>query len=89
MEHSKDNIYLIVKAYLGTFLACMVLIYLLFGFIAWGWSMSDWYWSIRLIHVAISVYVAQYYHNIFIILFSEETKDDNNFFYDASKHYDD
>lgn len=89
MDNSKDKIYLTIKAYLGLFLASMFVIYMIFGFIAWGWSMSNWYWSIRLIHVAISAYIAHYYHSIFITIFSQETEEDNNFFYDASKRYDD
>lgn len=89
MELSKDKIYLIIKAYIGTFLASMTIIYLIFGFVAWGWSMGSWYWSIRLIHIAVSMYIAHYYHSIFITIFSEETEDENNFFYDASKRYDD
>ena len=89
MEHSKDKMYLTIKAFLGTFLASMFIIYLIFGFVAWGWSVGSWYWSIRLIHVAVSAYIAYYYHSIFITIFSEETEDENNFFYDASKRYDD
>jgi hypothetical protein len=85
MELSNDKIYLTLKAYIGTFFASMVVIYLIFGFVAWGWSVGSWYWSIRLIHIAVSMYIAHYYHRIFITLFSEETQDDNNFFYDASK----
>ena len=89
MEHSKDKIYLTIKAFLGTFLAAMAIIYLIFGFVAWGWSVGSWYWSIRLIHVAVSAYIAYYYHSIFITIFSEETEDENNFFYDASKRNND
>lgn len=89
MEHSKDKIYLIAKAYLGVFLASMFAIYLIFGFVAWGWNMSDWFWSIRFIHIAVSMYIAHYYHIIFIKIFSQETEDDNNFFYEASRRYDD
>lgn len=75
-NQNNNNIYLIVKAYLGTFLASMVAIYLLFAFIVWGWSMSNWYWSIRLIHVAISMYIAHYYHNLFILIFSDDLDND-------------
>lgn len=89
MDNSKDKIYLIIKAYLGLFLASMFVIYMIFGFIAWGWSMGSWYWSIRLIHVAISAYIAHYYHDIFITIFSQETEDEHNFFYEASKRNDD
>jgi len=89
MELSKDKIYLKIKAFLGTFFASMIAIYMIFGFVAWGWSVGSWYWSIRLIHVALSAYIAYYYHGIFITIFSEETEDEYNFFYDASKRNDD
>lgn len=89
MGQCKNSILTTVKAYFALFFISMFVIYLIFGFVAWGWNMGDWFWSIRLMHVACSAYIAHYYHQLLIIIFSDETEYDSNFFYEASKRNND
>lgn len=78
MGHYKNEASVLVKGCLITFFACMVIIYLIFGFIAWGWDISEWYWPIRMIHIAISIYMAYYYHELIGIIYEKITSESNN-----------
>jgi hypothetical protein len=88
MENNKNGLYLQAKAFMAIWLVAWVIIYTIFAFVSWEWKTSNWFWSIRLIHVAVSTYIAYYYHKDLITIFLEDS-DADNFFYDASKHYDD
>lgn len=77
-----------IKAYSACFGLAVVILYLLIGFISWQWNISDWFWPVRLLHIAMAGYLSFCYGGVYLAIFYDET-DDNNFFYEASRGYND
>ena len=88
MENVKQKALNKIKAYAACFGVGVVLVYLLIGFISWEWNISNWFWSVRLFHIAVCGYLSYCYGGVYLALFHDDT-DDNNFFYEASRGYND
>lgn len=88
MENRKEQALNRIKAYSACFGAAVVILYLLMGFISWEWNISNWYWPVRLLHIAMSGYLSYCYGGVYLAVFHDDT-DENNFFYESSRSYND
>ena len=88
MENVKQKILNKIKAYAAFFMVEVALAYLLIGFISWEWNISHWFWLVRLLYIAVCGYLSYCYGGVCLALFHDDT-DDNNFFYEASRGYND
>lgn len=88
MENRKEQTLNRIKAYAACFGAGVLIVYLLMGFISWEWNISNWYWAVRLLHIAMSGYLSYCYGGVYLAVFHDDT-DENNFFYESSRSYND
>jgi hypothetical protein len=85
---NKDMAFIKIKAYLAVWLIGAIVAYMLFAFISWEWKMANWFWSIRLIHVIIATYISYSYGEVLEDILKED-KEENNFFNEAPRYYND